>query len=264
MSGTSPKRSQANMAPVRAKPVCTSSAISTMPYLSQVARSPAKNSGRRNYEAAFAEDRLDDDGGDGLLRNVAAKELVEGLRSAVGLATGIRLAVRAAIAVGVRDAIDVAGEGLESGLVGMGLAGQRHAEQGAAMEGVFETHDRRTLGVGARDLHRVLDGLGAGVQEKRLLGEIAGREPVHGFGQRDVVLVRRDLRAGVQEAINLLVNCGGHRGIAMSHIEAPDASGEIDEGVAIDVFQQRAFRPGDIDRRGVREAARNGLLAPLV
>ena len=49
----------------------------------------------------------------------------------------------------------------------------------------------------------------------------------------------------------------------MSHIEAPDASGKIDEDVAIDVFQQRAFGPGDIDRRGVREAARNGLFPPL-
>jgi hypothetical protein len=48
----------------------------------------------------------------------------------------------------------------------------------------------------------------------------------------------------------------------MSHIEAPNASGEVDEGVAIDVFDQRAFRPGDIDWRGVRESARNGLLPP--
>ncbi len=39
---------------------------------------------RRNDEAAFAEHGFDDDGGDGLLRDVAAEEFVEGLRCRSG------------------------------------------------------------------------------------------------------------------------------------------------------------------------------------
>ncbi len=132
------------------------------------------------------------------------------------------------------------------------------------MERVLETHDRRTLGVGARNLHRVLDRFSAGVYQERLLGEVTWRDAIHGFGQRDVVLVWRDLHAGVQETINLLVDRRSHGGVTMSHIEAPNAAGKIDEGVAIDIFQQRAFCLGDVNWRSVRKATGNGLLAPLV
>ena len=43
MSGSTPKCSIAKSLPVRAKPVCTSSAIRQMPYSSQIDRSPSMN-----------------------------------------------------------------------------------------------------------------------------------------------------------------------------------------------------------------------------
>ena len=47
----------------------------------------------------------------------------------------------------------------------------------------------------ARDLDGVLDGLGAGVREDRLLREVAGRQRVEPLGELDVGLVRRDVEA---------------------------------------------------------------------
>ncbi len=51
-------------APVRPKPVCTSSATRTMPCRSHSARSPSTNAGRRGHEAALALLRLEHDRGD--------------------------------------------------------------------------------------------------------------------------------------------------------------------------------------------------------
>ena len=63
-SGTMPNCSEANMVPVRAKPVCTSSAMKTTPF----ARGPVGERGQeavgRDDEAALALDRLDDERGE--------------------------------------------------------------------------------------------------------------------------------------------------------------------------------------------------------
>ena len=169
-------------------------------------------------------------------------------------------AVRAAIAVGVRDAIDLAGEGLEFGLVGMSFAGERETEQGAAVEGVFEANHSGTLGVSTGDLDHILDGFRAGIDEKGLLGEVAGADAVHTLGQGNVVFIRRDLSASVQEPVYLLMNRRGDGGMAMSRIEAANAAGEVDEDVAVNVFNQRALSLVDVDMGGVREATRHSLL----
>ena len=52
--------------------------------------------------------------------------------------------------------------------------------------------DRLAAGGVAGDLHGVLDGLGAGVGEERLLREIAGRERVQPLGELDRRLVPGD------------------------------------------------------------------------
>ena len=88
----------------------------------------AKELRRRNHEATFAQDWFDDDGGDGFRSDVAAEEFVEGLRAAIDFALGVGLAIRAAVTVGVRYAVNLAGEGLEAGFIRMCLAGERNAE----------------------------------------------------------------------------------------------------------------------------------------
>ncbi len=49
----------------------------------------------------------------------------------------------------------------------------------------------------------------------------------------------------------------------MSGIQASDAAGEIDQAIAIDVFDDRAFGFGDKYRRGVKSALRHGRVTAL-
>src|ERR1039457_1331710 len=126
-SGSMSSCSIANILPVRAKPVCTSSAMKTMPCV-------------RGKKAALALPRLRDEGRHRFSRHHA----LEGFfKKRGGLA--------------VRHAVDVARERLEAGLVWMRLAGEREREQRAPVEGVFETDHRRPASVSARDLDGVLD-----------------------------------------------------------------------------------------------------------
>ncbi len=61
-------------------------------------------------------------------------------------------------------------------------------------------------GVGARNLHRIFHRFRAGVHEQRLLWKFAGSDFVHPLGKTYVVLVRRDLHAGVEKFIQLIAN----------------------------------------------------------
>ena len=88
----------------------------------------------------------------------------------------------------------------------MRLAGQRQRHHGAPVECIFESDDAGTLGVSARNLHRILDRFGAAVHEHRLLRELTRSDFVHALGQADVAFVGRDLHAGVQEAIELVAS----------------------------------------------------------
>ena len=66
------------------------------------------------------------------------------------------------------------------------------------MEGVLEHDDGFPPGRDARDLHGVLEGLGAAVGEHGLLRERARRDAVELLGQGHVALVGRDREAGVR------------------------------------------------------------------
>ena len=89
-----------------------------------------------------------------------------------------------AVRVRRRRAVDLGRERPEALLVGLDLAGQRHRHQRAAVEAAVEGDDRRAAGRGAGDLDRVLDGLGAGVEEDRLLVGRRGRARARRAGGR--------------------------------------------------------------------------------
>src|SRR6516225_6751099 len=84
-------------------------------------------------------------------------------------AFGIRQVVRAAIAIGIWDSVDVAGEWRESGLVWICLAGQRHSHPGASMKRILKTDHSWTLGVRTRNFDRIFYALRAAVHEKGFL-----------------------------------------------------------------------------------------------
>jgi len=71
--------------------------------------------------------------------------------------------------------------------------------------------------VGARELDRVLDRLGAGVEERRLRRAAERRQLEQPLGERDVDLVRDDREVGVAEALELLL-----RGLHDARVRVPD------------------------------------------
>ena len=129
----------------------------------------------RNDEAAFAQHRLGNHGSNIFGRDHALESVFQVAR-AVQIARRILQRIRAAIAVGVRNAVNIAGKRREAGFVRMRLAGQRQRHHGAAVKRIFESDDAGASGVRARDLHRVLYRFSAGVHEQRLLGKLSGRD----------------------------------------------------------------------------------------
>ena len=103
-SGITPKRSAANGAPRRPKPVMTSSKISRMPCFAVTAAQPLQVALRRDQHAGRARDRLDDDGRDGLgaVQRHQPLELVGEMRAL------LRLPAREGVVgqVGVRQVVD--------------------------------------------------------------------------------------------------------------------------------------------------------------
>src|SRR5260370_39308903 len=112
---------------------------------------------RRNDKAAFPKNGLGDHRGDGFRSNGTLKGVFQVMRKSFRGGS-----LFAAVRIGERNTVDVAGKGLEAGLIGMRLAGQRHSEKRATMEGVLETNNGRPLFGGTRDLDGVFDRPGAG------------------------------------------------------------------------------------------------------
>ena len=124
----------------------------------------AKEIFRRNDESAFAQHRFGNHGRH-IFRRDHALESVFQMARAEQIARRILQRIRTAIAVRVRNAVNIARKGREAGFVGMGLAGQRQRHHGAAVKGVFESDDAGPSGVRPRDLHRILHRFGAAVHE---------------------------------------------------------------------------------------------------
>ena len=180
---------------------------------------------------------------------------------AVEIARRILQVIRAAITVGERDAVNLAGERRESGFIRMRLAGESERHHGAAVESVFEGDDRGTLGIGAGDLDGVLYRFGSAVDEESFLGKLSRRDFVHALGEADVAFVGRDLDAGVEVFIELAADGLDDGLLAMTSVGAADASGEVDVAVAIDIFEPCVFGFRHVDWRAVRKAAGHGLRA---
>src|SRR6266850_61904 len=207
---------------------------------------------RGNDEAAFAENGLGDNSGDGFRSDRALEGVFQMMRESPRGG-----ALFATVRISEGNAVDIAGEGLEAGFVRMRFAGERHGKQRAAMEGVFETDYGRTLGVGAGDLDGVFDGFGAGVEEDGFFRKISGGQRVQFFRHGNIALVGSDGEAEMQVPLELLADRGEHPGRAMADVEAADAASEIEVAIAVDIIDSCALRACGENRRGVRWTAWN-------
>ena len=108
------------------------------------------------------------------------------------------------------------------------------------MEGPLERDHAGPLRVRARELDRVLDRLGAGVEEGRLRRARERRDRDQPLGELDVDLVRHDREVRVREARELLLRGFDDSRVRVPDVQAADAAGEVDERIAVDVCDRRA------------------------
>src|SRR5438094_6594978 len=111
------------------------------------------------------------------------------------------------------------------------------------MKCMIEAYDCLSACSHARDLYRVLDGFSTRICQKGLCrNRIEARKSgIQFFAQANVVLVRSDIEAGVQELCRLVLDRAGYGRIAMAHIDHANPGGEIDEAITVNVLDDRAF-----------------------
>jgi hypothetical protein len=155
----------------------------------------ALDEGRRHHgEAALALDRLEDDA-----RHRG--RVHRGLEHPVERVERI-LRADPAVRVGCGRAVDLRGEGAHAALVDQ-LRREAHGQERPPVEAAVERDDRGPSGVVPGDLDGVLDRLGAGVDQHRLLLVRARREVGQHPAHLEVRLVRRDREARVDQLAGL-------------------------------------------------------------
>ena len=160
-SGSMPSCSQANIAPVRANPVCTSSAMNTTLFLrhqsSSAGRKPSAGTMKPPSPwmgSMITAARLS---APTCLSITSIARLAASSPESVASSLPYRVAER----IRQRRTVDLGGKRAEAVLIRLHLRGQRHRQVGAAVVGVIERHHRLLVCVGPGDLDRVLHRLGA-------------------------------------------------------------------------------------------------------
>ena len=104
----------------------------------------------------------------------------------------------------------------------------------------------------AREFDGGLDRFGAGIAVIDALLFFAGRDGGEFFGELDHVRVVEIGARHVDQFGGLPLNRGDHVGMAMSGGNHGDAGGEIDERIAVHVFDERAAPAGGDERVAAR------------
>ena len=118
--------------------------------------------------------------------------------------------------------------------------------------------DGRPPGERARDLDRVLHSLGARVEQGGALLALAGGQFIEALGDLEVLLVGRDHEAGVGEVLDLRLHGRDHSWRRVAHGGDRDSGAEVDQVVAVDVDEDAAAGPLDVDRQTGSDPGRDG------
>jgi hypothetical protein len=182
---------------------------------------------RCRIEAALPLDGLDHDGGDVARSDVDLEQVVEP-------AEGI-LDPDAVVLDRERRVVDLWRERAEQVLVGRDLAGERHREARAAVKSAVECDDAAAPRGSTSDLHAVLDGLGPGGDEDRLLRRVARHQLVQLLRQTHRDVVGRHHHAGVAEPVELLGYGLLDPGMPVPRVDHRDTGTEVDVTIALNV-----------------------------
>ena len=212
------------------------------PVLGAQLRQSGREICRHRDEAAFALDGLEHDAGDRLRIDVGLEQMCE---------RGKRV-VRRDTTIGVRRrrSVHLGRERPEARLVRLDLARHRHRQQRPPVESVVEDDDRGTTCGSARELDRVLHGLGSGIHEDRfLLGACARRELRQAAAHLDVRLVHADHEALMEIAVGLLVDGVDDRTEAVTGVLTGNPAREVEERSPVDRRDPRALCGRDDEPR---------------
>ncbi len=226
----------------------TSSQMSRMPYLRQMASTRGPIVGGRDDDAAGALDRLADEGGD-IFGTDFEDALLHRLGGAGGEGGGI-LAEALAEGIGLHDVLDARHPG--SALIMHGLhAAQAGAGDGRAVVAVDPGDDDVAVGdalhlpVIAGQADDGVDGFRAGVVEEDVL-QITAQQLGDLGRQHD-----RGGRGGLEEGVvvgqlqHLVIGGGGQFLAAIADLDAPQARHAVKNDVPIAIVDETALRAGD-------------------
>ena len=128
------------------------------------------------------------------------------------------------------------------------------------MEAAFESDHRRAPGRQTRELDRVLDRFGAGVEKGHPGRPRDRRCSDQPLGNSHIDLVRNDCEVGVQEEPRLFAYRFDHLRMGVTNRETSDSAREVDKAVAIDVGDDGAQPRGDHGRRLHGDRGCDGIL----
>ena len=150
--------------------------------------------------------------------------------------------------------VNVGRKGPEALFVGRDLAGQTHAEVGAAMEAAAEGDHARPAGRCPGDFDGVLHGLGPGGNEDRP-GVFDWRDGAQLFGKLYRGRVRSHHDAGMTEGVQLLVQRSDHGRVAVPGVDHGYAGAKVDVSLALHVPEFRVAGARREHRKQVAHAA---------
>src|SRR5690606_20369076 len=150
-----------------------------------------------------------------------------------------------------------------AGGVGHDLAGHRQGHHGAAVVAAGEGDDAGPAGGGAGNLHRVFQGLGAGGDQQRLLGEGTRHQRIDALAQFHIGLVGHHLETGVGVQLQLTLYRLDHLRVTVAGVEHGDAAGKVDVLAPFHIPDGRVLGALDEDRVDLPHTTGYGLLTPL-
>ena len=153
------------------------------------------------------------------------------------------------IPIGIRRgrAIHLGGERPHAALVDE-LGGQRQSQQRATVKAAVKRDHSVAIGRIPGDLDRVFDRFGSRVHQQRLLGVCPGRVLAQQLAHVDIRGVAGDREAGVQQGIGLVLDRGHDSVGGMPQVDHPDAAGEVQILLAVDIRELGAVGTLSEDR----------------